>query len=248
MQSERQPLSWYIDLLRDGVPFSSLLWGDGEFLVAARKRTGATMAHGEVVTRELEDELRAALAVRDADVVHGTDLHIIFPETYMGQDKEAVSNMSDAARNSGVDDSIVWYDGTVFEVACQRGELAPLVKRLQYDWRSVVFIGNEQVAESLPFQRAGNIVIPKKNAIAHLNQIEQVAIKVCYNPIFVVCMGLGAIPLIMRLRKRFPRATYMDLGSTFDVFARLPTRGWMRELAIDPARWESLCRANGGEI
>jgi hypothetical protein len=62
-------------------------------------------------------------------------------------------------------------------------------------------------------------------------------------------MGLGAIPLALRIRKRCPNATVLDLGSTFDVFVGLGAeRGWRRELYEDRAKWDDCIRKNLEEV
>ena len=72
MTVKRLPLSWYVEKLERGKPFVSLLYGDGEWLVALRERTGATMQNGEVVTRQLEDEMLASLEALDPAIIRGT--------------------------------------------------------------------------------------------------------------------------------------------------------------------------------
>ena len=83
------------------------------------------------------------------------------------------------------------------------------------------------------------------NACAELTRLESEMMGQLEDGPVVVCMGIGAIPLIMRLRKHYRDGTYLDLGSTFDVFARLGAeRGWRKELYADEAKWKAVVDKN----
>src|SRR5438874_2209970 len=89
MAVARYPLSWYVEKLEQNKPFTYLSYGDGEWLVALRERTGRTMQNGEVVTKQLEDEMLESLCP-NSSVIRGTDPFLIDYETYQGGDKESI--------------------------------------------------------------------------------------------------------------------------------------------------------------
>lgn len=253
----RQPLSWYVDKLDHSEPFTSLLFGDGEFMVAAGKVTGRAMQNGEVVTSALAAEMRASLDHGQApSVLFATDPFIADPSTYGGRDVESVKQMHEnmVAVGGHITD---WYDGTVWEKAAMgeemrarggfadcKGDLGPLIRAL--NGRDVVMVANQNVLVNAPFHRLNSIIIPNKNAVAEMDNFDEVLrirSKVYgEHPVYVVCAGMMTIPLIMRLRRHNPNATYLDLGSTFDVFARIGSRGWQSELYEDEAKYQRVIR------
>jgi len=230
----REGLSFYLDKLRSGEPFSSYLWGDGEFAVAARQRTGRTMQNGEVVTIQLEDELRAALAIDEPNVLHATDPFLAEPWTYAGNDKHSVNSIA-----AMVPPHRDWYDGTIWDTASREGTLGPLLKVLNE--RKVVFIGNNALLKARPFEYGVWIRVPDTNACSH--NFEPPFKWDCFQNdlVFVACMGISAIPTLARIRRLRPGCTFLDLGSTFDVFAKIGAeRGWRQELYRDEQRWQEL--------
>ncbi len=254
MTVRREPLEWYVAKLRSGETFTSLLWGDGEFKVASRSVTGRSMQNDELVTPELEDETRASLLVPGDDIVRGTEPFLIEPWTYGGRDVASVRQI--AAEAQSVLDEVKpppfdWFDGTIWDTAARDGCLGPLIQILSK--RDTCLVGCNDLQFAAPFTRTACASVPERNAAGQLAGIEArvhsnvtAARKFSDLPwVFVVCTGLGAIPLIMRLRKHFPGATFLDLGSTFDVFAKIgPERGWRQELYADEAKWKALINKN----
>lgn len=244
MNQLRHPLSWYVEKLLRREPFSSLLYGDGEMMVAAGERLGEQFTqHKEVVTPQLRDEMLASLDEPGDDIIRGTDLNLINYEDYTGQDWEMFK---------GVGRSIArlyarcetWVDGVVWEDAMRAGKFGPVFQAL---WRrEVLFVGNQAVAGTNVLKQYEAILAPGRNAAGALDVLERhTAARLRSYGVCVVCTGLGAIPLILRLCKRHPTVTYLDLGSVLDVYCSLsPERGWRRELYADRERHKALLAAN----
>lgn len=250
MNFQRLPLSWYIENLLCGEPFASLLYGDGEFMAASGKRCGESLAYGEVVTAKMERELQESLDdVQDLSIVRGTDESIIDPESYAGRDIEAVRSMHRRAVEAVGDRAIPWVDGTIWDTEVREGRLGPLL-RILHGWYATlrprtVVVGNEKLAKAKFLHPAEFVPIPDRNAYARIDEIERRCRIWPLPEIVVVCAGLTAIPLIMRLRKSMPGCTFLDLGSVLDVFVGLgESRGWRRELYADPKRWKEVVRKN----
>lgn len=243
MQTRSEPLSWYIDKLRRGEPFSALSFGDGELLVASRKKTGQLMQHEERITPRMEEEILAALDVLDEDVLHGTDLHLILPETYQGRDVDLLMGMARMYEHVIKSKPVVWYDATIWDTACRLGELAPLLRVLRQ--LDVVIIGHPLVCELKFLRPVHTVLIPPSNAYSQIDEIEKRAREWGKPAVFLVCAGLSAIPVIMRLRQFSPGATFLDLGSTLDVFVGLGgNRGWRRGLYENPDQLEEVVKKN----
>ncbi len=250
--TRRHPIDWYTNKLDRGEPFTSLLYGDGELMCAARMRTGDTLQNGEVVTKELEDEIITSLDDPPEGLVRGTDLSLIKYDSYKGQDKESVVALGKAfapifEKHPNSQD---WVDGVVWEDTVRAGGFGPVFRSLQH--RDVVMIGNpalwgNQYLQPIISPRAF-ISIPTSNACAFLTKITENVLEVTSgsNTVYLVCCGLGAIPLIRRLRGQLPKTcTFLDLGSTFDVFAGLGAeRGWRQELYANKKALDELITAN----
>lgn len=244
-----EPLSYYVDKLERGEPFTSVLYGDGEFYVAARLKTGSRLQHGEIVTPRLEEEMLAALAADGPDLFRGTDPHLIYPETYQGRDGAGLRAMCDRFHTAlpGLRDR-EWVDGVVWDRAARDGELGPLLKALR--GRKVFLVGNQKLAEGLKACRAllpwGIYVVRPENAAADLDQMTGTILELfdrsyCADMVYVLCCGLSAIPLAMKIRAAVPTATVLDLGSVLDVFAGIGAeRGWRAHLYAQPGAREAL--------
>lgn len=245
MPVRREPLEWYVEAIERGDAFSSLLFGDGEFRVILGDYQGQPYTtYREVVTPLLREELTAALFCEDPIVLKGTDPFLIDYETYGGNDKATITDIGSRIRSyiEGVNrPGPEWVDGTVWDVASREGNFSPLFRAL---WdRDVILVGNVRLTKSLQFLRPQvNIVTPEQNAYGHVDTME--AASVFHGKprdVFLVCAGLAGIPLIRRLQNRMPHATFLDLGSSLDVFAGLGAeRGWRAELYSRPKEWERI--------
>lgn len=246
----RHPLTWYLDRLDRGVPTVSLLYGDGEFLVAGRRRTGELLQNHERISRELEDEVRASLLADGDDLVRGSDPSLLDWRTYGGRDVDQVRAVSETVAAVLTDvrpgHDFGWVDGGVWDEAVRRGELAPLIRWLKGQGSGLVVVGNRTLRSFRGWPADGPFVeVPKINAAAALDQTTAAVLGHGRRSVYVLCTGLSAIPLAMRIRSAYPGATVLDLGSTFDVFVSIGReRGWRNELYNDAAAWKALCAKN----
>lgn len=243
--THREPLSFYVDKLNRREPFTSLLYGDGEMLVALGKRTGRIMAYGEVITPRMVTEMSDSLFDKSPDIIHGTDLWLINWREYPGGDVANIAEVGMAWEEYTAPLHIEWYDGVVWENAIRAGEFAPCFQALAD--RQVCLVSHYRIAEHGLIDWRSFVPIPERNAYEKIDDTERTIFNCVHydDPVFVICVGLGAIPLIMRLRKYFPQGTFLDLGSTFDVFVKMGgDRGWRNELYQNEAAWKDLVGRN----
>jgi hypothetical protein len=252
-------VQWYISKIERNDPYCSLLFGDGEFLVASRTRTNGIMQYNEMVTTKLENEMRDSLNDCSPGIIRGTDESLIDYTSYRGRDIEQIKSIS-----IGVQSLLAqfpthdWVDGTLWDAAVREGKLGPLLKVLRD--RSCILVGNSKLCEGMkPILKCQGRTyeLPEENAFEVIDKLESdlldwMVLSGDRSNIYVLCMGLGAIPLIMRLRKRpeFKDSTFLDLGSVLDVFVRgSPQRGWRRELYSGPMEaYTALIDANLKEL
>jgi hypothetical protein len=242
------PLSFYVEKIERGEPFSSLLFGDGEFMVASGKYVGKALSnYHEVVTERFVEEMQASFNTDSVvnEILRGSDPHILNPESYQGRDIDYVRSCHDHAVK-WINKVQEWVDGTVWDVAVREGKLAPLLKALRK--RDVVIVGNSRVINLLFLNPVQKHDIPNNNAWATVDVLERRILEdspKVHDGVFVICAGLTSVPLIMRLRKQHPLATFLDLGSVLDVFAKIgDERGWRRDMYKDDAAWRDCVSRN----
>lgn len=240
----RQPLSWYVAKLERREPFTSLLYGDGELCVAAGLYQGQMYTgYCERVTPQLALSLRDALALNAPDVVYGTDPNLVHYERYAGQDSVDFRALGAQVRPVIEAHPVPWVDGVVWEDAVRAGEAAPLLRFLAR--ADVLLVGHPSLRRVGFFDPDLFVPVPAKNAAGSHDATLEAALALGRHDVTVVCAGLGAVRLCMALRERWPDATFLDLGSTFDVFAGLGAcRGWRKELYADPPALADLRRRN----
>ena len=244
MQVHLKPLSWYVDKLERGEPFSSPLYGDGEFIVARGRSIGRTMQNGEIITSQLVDEMRKSMLIDDPNYLRGTDPNLINWRDYQGGDWEEFQRYCRQIEEylASLGREFDWYDGVVWEYACRDGNLAPLFKALNK--RKVFLVGNPRLQDFTVLQLEGFHPVPERNACSAIDEIEELVVREP-NMVYIFCMGLGAVPLISRLHGKIPNATLLDCGSVFDVFVGLgESRGWRAEVYANPERLKDLIARN----
>lgn len=242
----KHPLSFYVDKIERGEPFSSLLFGDGEFMVAAGMRTGQHFTqYRELVTQSLADEMCEALYCQDENIIKGTDPNLVNWRDYKGQDSIGFQAACQPFEELFIGRDLTFTDGVIWDTAVKTGKLAPFLRAVKQ--RPLVLVANHRVANVWFLNPAHKIIVPDRDAAAHLDAICNVLRDKPIDPgsVFLFCMGLGAVPLIMRLRRLWPLATFIDLGSVLDVFVKEgDQRGWRWELYRDDAKWQALVGAN----
>ena len=244
-----EPLSYYVAKLDAQEPLASLLYGDGEFQVLMGQRTGQRMQNGELVTEKLEREMLASLDVAGDNVLRGTDPNLLNYEAYEGRDFRALHELG--TRINHVLERrapLEWYDGVVWDRAVRDGALGPLFGALR--GYPTILVANPALARFAHERLWRFLPIPERDAVAELNQLEGSILESLdgmrsSRATVLLCMGIGAIPLAMRLRRQVPHVTILDLGSTFDIFAGLGAeRGWRQALYAEKAALVETIRKN----
>jgi hypothetical protein len=222
------PMEWFADKLSGGEPLSSLLYGDGELAVLFGLRTGSLFTeYEELVTDQMVREMRDSLDAPGDDVVRGTDAELFdyfrphFSRVYGGRRFE-------------------FADGVFWDTASREGTLGPVLKALH--GRDVVLVANGRLRGVGDFLHPKLFVeVPPADAYSAVDSLQEKCLSHKRPAVYVVCCGLGAIPLIMRLRRDRPESSFLDMGSVLDVFVRgAASRGWRLELYGDRRKWEAV--------
>jgi len=247
-------LQWYVDKIVRGEPFSSLIYGDGEFYVGMGSHTGRKMQYGEIVTKQLEDETRESLTYKHEEILRGTDPILLNYHGYQGRDKVSLHALGQKIVSflNGFP-PIQWVDAVIWENAVRNGQLGPLLAVLQ---GNCVLVSNTQLINGMKpiLGITDTVAVPGNNAFLEIDNIENLLADILRKGprVCAICMGLGTIPLIIRMLKRSEStgSTFLDLGSNLDVFIKGSSgRGWRNELYSGPVeKYESLIASNLKEL
>lgn len=239
------PVSWYIQEMAKGRPIVSVLYGDGEFRVIRGAHTGSFYTHyRELVTPTMVEELSRPLRSPHPDYIFGTDPNLINYHLYQGGDKEAIikigREIEDSLKSLGAAGTVRWVDGVVWDTASRSGEFNELFHYLRK--RRVVLVANQRLINSLTFLRACVIeAIPNKNAFKIIDDLERKLGHLRGDYVYLLCMGLGAIPLATRLHYHNPEGQFFDIGSAFDVFGGIGAeRGWRNDLYSNRREYQRI--------
>ncbi len=239
-----EPLDFYVQKIKRNEPFTSLLYGDGEFQVMSGKRNNQTFTnYREKITPDFAAEMRASLTEPGDDIIRGSDQFLLDWTTYGGNDKAMVREVSEQALAISEVHQVKWYNGVIWDEAVRDGKLGPFLEACN---RAAVLVGCNRMKIFPGFDAPTFIEVPGRDASSMLPEIETIcAERTRYPCIALFCCGLSAIPLILRLRRLQPEGIYIDLGSVLDIFVGLGgERGWRREMYDNPDKLKACIDSN----
>jgi glycosyltransferase involved in cell wall biosynthesis len=226
-----KPLDYYVNLLRDGSPFTFARFGDGEWN-AILGAPGAN-CDGHEFFPQLGKELTEALLAR-SDYCYGMQTRAL---KYGGRD---IRRFLDT---NGL--TIPWHDADVFHYANNAGTLFPLVEQLRR--MKVVVIGPEHLRaiNEMLFGYDHFIEIPAKNCFLSKSSVVQ-AIREYHSQhgpaVFAFSASMAANCIIHDVYPELgSKSWFIDFGSLWDVYAGVASRsGYGRE------DWHARVRRNCG--
>jgi len=202
-----EPLTFYMDLLRRGVPFSYLRYGDGEWNCALE-----TIIAGygfQTFTPALRKDVQASLIKyhRDARYIMG------LPPVRHFRDRGLVmwELINAFLREHGLD--IEWSCSEAFNRASWAGKLWPFVQYLQQ--HNIIIVGPPRYkALGKLFPKAAFVVIPAKHCHAQLAAIRKNILAQKLPAIILVTAGPACVALIHKLWPHIgDSSTMIDIGS-----------------------------------
>lgn len=232
MHPKPLPLSYFVDRLDRGEPVTYVRYGDGEFS-ALLGRDGET-CDGQPYTRELGMDLLRTLAQPRGY------LYALGPRAAQGLGIDVEAFM----RRRGL--KIDWHDSEVFIDASTRGDLFPLVAALRK--RRVLTVGPAHLRKHPAYDAVAFVETPAKDAYRALRRLYLEVMREAYKA-DVICFSAGPVAkiLIHDLSPHLGQShSLLDLGSVFDWYAGVDSRGYMRRM--DAETRERLRRANLGGV
>lgn len=227
------PLKYYIALIKGGIPFSFVRYGDGEWhaILGDPGENCDGHAYFESLGKELSDSL------------HQPFFHATIPAVkHVGMMRVGAYLAKHNLRD------MEWHDGNVFVVAALKGELLPLVQEMRN--RRLVYVGPHFLlsfaTEILGAERF--LTVPAVNCYLQIDvTMQRLRSILDQNPPDIVgfSASMTTNALISRL---FPdygdRTTFIDFGSLFDPF---PDNGRISRKYMKYIPRDVLLRANFGE-
>ncbi len=255
MNVKELPLSFFVNNLKNGQPFTFARYGDGEWLTILGFY-GMHNSNGCTFTKALSDDMRAALT-------RNNDYHHAILKIARREREVAYKNKQHPYGGSVIDKWLIandvkldWYNGDVLLDESLQGKLFPLTEQIRE--KRVLYVGNHRLKNLnmrshgfFPF--AAYIEPPPINAHEEIDDILKDIYKaINKNKINFIgwSSGLAAKVMIDEVYMRFPDITQIDFGSMFDGYFRpmpnvLPggSRSYIRKGKHD---WDTLLRKNTG--
>jgi hypothetical protein len=219
-----EPLDFYVRRLAAGAPFSFARYGDGEwnavFGVAGQN------SDGHRYFPDMGERLRESL-VHPGAYFHGIRLNVPFREA---------RRIADFVRRNRI--RIPWYDAGVFHRANLAGALFPLVRQLRA--MPVVVVGPAflRQLETRLFPVAHFVEIPLHDCwLARDRIVAEVTAYAARRPhgvVYSFSASMAANVLIHDLHPRLGERNWLiDIGSVWDVYAGVLSRGYFERMSRD---------------
>lgn len=232
----KKPLSFYVELILKGQPYSFARYGDGEWASALGKRKRPQKnCDGHIFFQEMRDDLRGVLRCLRDD-----------PETYdymLGMQNMAMrmwgKQINEFLRRYGLQDRS-WHNADVFHHASRKKQLGPLIEALKQ--RSVVLVGPAHLGTLDKVFGYNEIVkVPRQNCYLQLDAIltaTRKAINRCPKPVVVsISASMPAEIIIHRLYRTHGRHAFLiDFGSVFDPYVGVASRKYHQGIGLDAIR------------
>jgi len=205
---KERPLAFYMDLLRRGVPFSYLRYGDGEWNCALE-----TMCLGYGFQ---DFTLALCRDIQESLIEYHKDPHYIMTlaPVYHYRDRGLYQweLMTAFLRERGLD-TIQWACTQPFNRASETGKLWPFVQHLQQCDIIIVGPARYQALYKL-FPKAAFVVIPDQHCHAQLAAIQKDVLAQKLPAIILITAGPACVALIHKLWPHVgDSSTMIDIGS-----------------------------------
>lgn len=250
-------LSWFVNNLKNNIPFTFARYGDGEWLTILGFY-GMHNSNGCTFTKELSDDMRAAL--KRQNPYHHSILKIARRERPVPYDGKMLPYGGPVIQQWLDDNNITmpWYDGDILLEESLRGRLFPLIEQIRE--KRVLYVGNHRLRGINMkgrgfFPYISYIELPVQNAHLVMDDLLlSIYREIRKNKIDFIgwSSGLAGKVMIDEVYMRHPEITQVDFGSMFDGYFRpmenvhpLGSRSYIRKGTHD---WDALLRANIGII
>lgn len=257
MQVKTLPLTWFVDQLKNNLPFTFARYGDGEWLTILGFY-GIHNSNGCTFTRELSEDMRRVLR-RENPYYHAIlkiarrERPVVYKEKLTPYGGPVIDRWLQEN-----DITMPWYDGDVLLEESLQGRLFPLIEQIRE--KRVLYVGNKRLRGLRMKGGAGffpyyaYVQPPPQNAHENKDEILNKVLKeIRRNRIDFIgwSSGLAGKVFIDEIFMMHPEITQIDFGSMFDGYFRpmshvspFGSRSYIRKGGYD---WPGLLRLNTGQ-
>lgn len=233
-------LDWFCGRIAAKEPTTFSRWGDGEWTAVFGRRPTKANCDGHPYYPKMGGELKQVLLGRPE-----------YPLGLQGLARRVMPEVEPWVRQNYLDD-LDWIDADVFHHASGRGELGRLTEVLRRV--PVVLVGPPHLHAPLKpvLGYAEHVIVPPQNCYVALAGLVQETLgavdRLPAGAVVAVSASMPAKLLIAALHRKVGRRhSLIDFGSVWDVYAGVPSRGYMRQMAKDGRGGAAeLCGPNNG--
>lgn len=213
---DHQPLSWYVNKLTLGTPFSLTKHSDASLYCMQGRKGGD--CNGCTYTPALKAGLLASLHYKAPGYYHGI-------QRLTDRDNEAFDYLLTSEGISPSDH--VWIDTGIIPSQFIDGGLYPLVEALR-NLKMLVVVTNPAGAERARRVVPGVLAVltPVSNTMDRvsgvLSQVEALYRSIKeggLSPVFLLSCGMAACALVPMLHSRYPTSSFIDVGHLWDALS-----------------------------
>ena len=227
-----EPLSFYVDKLKNGEYFSQGMYGDGEWIGIFHERVGRENAEHTIYSKELCDELEKSLEFK-ADNFFFSSPKVLDTNEVFGPNK-----IDNFLKSKGLE--IEFYEKDMWDKEMKSGGLVGFINQLRK--MNVVVVGNKALSklDFLMYDKFIEISYPN----CYLDGTLERAVEECLSygkpAVYLFSAGLPAALAVQQLHGRIPNSFFIDVGSIWDTFVGIGAqRGFRSELYADEEKYNA---------
>jgi hypothetical protein len=230
-------LQFYIDKMKNKVPFSLGMYGDGEWQCIFNQ-----FGDNYAMNCELTEYTPAlSKAMRDSLDFQGENFYFSAPDFDKIEGYKAYARLIEKIAGREYHDKQIWNE------AMWKGELYPLIE--EFRRHNVCIISNEMLKGLTFLDYDKFIEIGYPNCYEELDRVVAEILEYGKEGIYLFACGIPATLFVQALHGKIPNSWFLDLGSIWDGFVGIggqrPTR---RDFYLQPDTWLEWVNKNLQDI
>lgn len=229
-----EPLSFYIDKLKNGEYFSQGMYGDGEWIAIFKSRVGGENAEHTKYTPELCNALRTSLTFKEQNFLFST------PAGLKDRRASGIGEQVIDACLKEVGVEIEFYEKDMWDKEMKSGGLVDFINQLRK--MNVVVIGNQALSklDFLRYDKFIEISYPNCYLDGSLTKAVEECLAYGKPGVYLFSAGLPAVLAVQQLHGKIPNSFFIDCGSIWDTFVGIGAqRGFRSELYADEEKYNA---------
>ena len=237
MNIKNLPVSWYVDKIQNGEPFSLGHYGDGEWqcIFNQHRQRFTANCEGTQYTPELSKALDESLKFKSENFYFATPAMLAkYPYQEYAKLIDQITDIEFVEKN-------VWND------AMCNGELGSLIRAFRE--KNVCIISNRMLRGLTFLNYDKYIEIGYPDCFDSLERVTKEILDYGKEGIYLFACGIPASLFVQAVHGKIPNSWFLDLGSIWDGFVGIGgQRATRREFYLHPETWHEWVNKNLGDI